>query len=164
MDERIDETIRSGLDNLPTTANEGVRRVDRGSTASDLIGVYVPKHDGRTLIGGIANGFIEDFEHDGALLMRITSYTYSFSMVHFPQGVLGQGPFVRGDLGLSRLTIDSSTASSEESDLGYGGLVGLGLSFRLTQGTFVSLTETWSFRRIEGETTSAWSTMLFAFF
>ena len=152
--EEIDQTI----DFL-----EGLPGVDRTTLHFDMLGIYFPMVDGKTLFGGIINGFGDRIDYEGEYF-EIDGASYSASIMHFPQGTLGKGPFFRADFGPSILSIDGSEVTSSSSDWGFGGLIGSGLAYPLTPGTRLALTISYAFRRIEGENVGAWSAVISGIF
>lgn len=138
---------------------EGLPGVDRTTLALDLLGVYFPTVDRKTLLGGIVNAFGDRLDY-GSEWFQINGATYSGSVVHFPQGTIGRGPFLRADLGPARMNVDGSEVTSSNSDWGFGGLVGGGLAYPVTSGTRFALTVSYAFRRIEGDDVGAWSAVV----
>ena len=109
------------------------------------------------------NGSADRFDYDGEWF-QVNGTTFSFSTIHFPQGRIGSGPLIRGDIGVARLNFDSSSTGAENSDWGIGGLAGIGFAYALTEGTSMTLTGAYSFRRIEGETASSWTAVVSGLF
>ena len=145
-DDDLDEMLEF-LDGLPG--------VDRTTINIDMLGFYFPSRDGRSLVGFIVNGVGDRFDFDGDWF-QVNGYTLSASAIHYTQATMGKGPFVRGDLGFSRLAIDSSGFGEESSDWGFGGLLGAGVSYPLTPGTFLAVTASYAFRRIAGNGVGNW--------
>ncbi len=77
--------------------------------------------------------------------------------MHFLQEVeIGQGVFLRGDFGGARVAVDSSEFEGfVTSAFGYGFLLGGGLGVPISPGTRVLFHANYSFRRIEGERSTA---------
>ena len=126
--------------------------VDHFSLGIDLLGLYWPQQDEQTLLGGVVNGFSDRYEFDGEWF-EINSYTYSASIIHFIQNRIGDGVFVRSDIGFARHVIDASGISSEASDWGIGVLFGGGVGLPVARGTRILLNVNYALKRIVGETT-----------
>ena len=128
--------------------------VDHFPLGLDMFGFYWPQPDQRTLIGGIVNAFGDRYALEGEWI-QINSYTYSASVMTFLQHRIGEGLFVRADLGATRMVFDGSSIVSEESDWGIGGLIGGGIGIPVTNypGTRVLLNINYAQRRVEDETT-----------
>ena len=129
----------------------------------DMLGVYFPRADGKTLIGGVINAFGDRIDYDEEW-MQFSGVTYGDAAVHFPQAVIGKGPFLRADLGPSRMVVDGSGTESESSDWGFGGLVGGGVAYPISRGTRLSLTVSYAFRRVEGDDVGAWNAVISGIF
>lgn len=74
------------------------------SVGRDLLGFYWPVGD-RTIIGGIVNAFGDRYEVND-IEMQINGYTFSFSAMHYVTNLIGQGLFVRGEVGPTRFVVD----------------------------------------------------------
>ena len=125
-------------------------RVEKASIAIDMLGFYWPKNE-QTLFGGIINGFADRYELDQEHI-QINNYIYSFSVIHFLNNRIGQGPFFRGDIGASRIVVQMSDYETEASTWGVGGLLGLGVGIPITQGTRILFSATYTFRKIDIDT------------
>lgn len=128
--------------------------VTRITASLDLFGFYWPIQD-RYLLGGVINTFVDRFEVDSEGL-NITGATYGLSLLYFPQRHIGQGFFIRSDVGpaLFLMTSDDSTVD-ETSEWGVGGLVGAGWSQPITSGTRLTFQINSSLRRVEGDSVGA---------
>ena len=72
-----------------------------GMTVADVLGFYVPLGE-QTLIGTIINANADVYEwKDGETQVDIYNYIWGASVIHFPNAKIGQGGFVRTDLGLA---------------------------------------------------------------
>jgi hypothetical protein len=121
----------------------------------DLLGFYWPHGDNR-LWGVIANAFGDTHEAGGRSL-DITGVTYALSGMTFLTDRIGRGPFLRGDIGPSRIIIDSPGGKSTNSDWGLGLLGGIGFGQPLTQGSRLLVQINYALRRVEGENYKALS-------
>ena len=128
--------------------------VSRTAISMDLLGFYWPIQD-RYLLGGVINGFNDRIEVDSEGL-NIIGVTYGLSLQYFPQRHIGQGFFIRSDIGpaLMGVTSDDDTVD-ETSDWGLGGLVGAGWSQPITSGTRLTFQVNGSLRQIEGDSWKA---------
>ena len=127
--------------------------VDHFALALDTFGFYWPRGDG-TLVGGIVNGSADVYESSDIELMTLYNFLYAFSTMHFLTREIGQGLFVRADLGLARQSaeIDIGVAEIEAtSDWGTGFLLGVGYGIPVTSGTRLLINANVSFRRVEGD-------------
>ena len=140
--------------------------VDHIALALDMFGFYWPRGD-RTLVGGIVNSSADVYEITEDLVtveMDIYNYLYAISTMHFLTHEIGQGPFVRADVGLAlqSVEIDLSEANEEAeieieatSDWGAGFLLGGGYGIPVTSGTRLLVNANFSLRRIAGEQTKS---------
>lgn len=134
--------------------------VDHLALALDMFGFYWPRGD-RTLVGGIVNGSVDTYEVSllgEDLEIDIYNYLYGISAMHFLANQIGQGPFVRIDLGLARHVAESDALgeeTKEASDWGTGILLGGGYGFPVTSGTRLLVNANFALRRVEGEQTSS---------
>ena len=120
------ENILDLIENLP-----GVTRV---AVSLDLLGFYWPIQD-RYLLGGVVNVFNDRIEVDSEGLNLIGA-TYGLSLQYFPQRHIGQGFFIRSDVGPAFMAVTSDDRTVDEtSEWGVGGLVGAGWSQPITSGT-----------------------------
>lgn len=150
----------------------------------DFLGFYLPLENERTLVGGIWN--ISFWGYIGSGLVRTTDRRletpldnptgdfanagtdlFSFSVIHFLQNRIGQGWFVRGDLGVAHFGFHPHSVWPESlprfpmrDDWGVGSLIGVGTGVPITRGTRILVSTTYAFRWIEGGTVSNWSLSL----
>lgn len=146
-----DVSYPGDLDNLldQVAEQEGV---DHVSLSLDFLGLYLPFGD-KHINGFIINAFGDRYEKDGDH-MQISGYTLSFSSMRFLTGTIGNGLFLRGDIGGSRFVLDASGIDTETSDWGWGFLVGGGFGFNISSGTRLLLNANYSLRNVDGEDTS----------
>ena len=134
--------------------------VDHLALAVDIFGFYWPRGD-RTLVGGIVNGSVDTYDvslFGENLEIDIYNYLYGLSAMHFLANQIGQGPFVRVDLGLARHVAEAEALGEEDeeaSDWGTGILLGGGYGIPVTSGTRLLVNANYALRRVEGETTSS---------
>lgn len=128
--------------------------------ALDIFGFYWPRGN-RTLVGGIVNGSVDSYEVTFLgedLEIDIYNYLYGVSAMHFLANQIGQGPFLRVDMGLARHVAEAEALGEEDeeaSDWGTGILLGGGYGIPVTSGTRLLVNANYSLRRVEGETTSS---------
>ena len=134
--------------------------VDHLALALDIFGFYWPRGD-RTLVGGIVNGSVDTYEvtlFGEDVELDIYNYLYGISAMHFLANQIGQGPFLRVDMGLARHVAEAEALGEEDeeaSDWGTGILLGGGYGIPVTSGTRLLVNANYSLRRVEGETTSS---------
>lgn len=123
------------------------------------VAAYVPfPGSSNTIIGMNANGTLDSYTYPGFLWesasVTITHALFSLSSVHYFREI-GSGPFVRADIGLSRLEIDVSYMFMEPleatSNFGIGFLLGGGIAFSTSYNVKMLLNVDYSSRRVEGE-------------
>ena len=70
----------------------------------------------------------------------------------FLQNRIGQGPFVRVDVGPARAVVGNSDDFEATSDWGWGFLGGVGYGLLVTSGTRLLFQINYGLRRVEGDT------------
>ena len=151
------DELQNELDELSDLS--GVSHI---ALALDMFGFYWPLSN-RTLVGGIVNGNADVYEATEDLVtaeISLYNYLYAVSTMHFLTHEIGQGPFVRADVGLARQSAEIDFGIAEEegeielettSDWGTGFLLGGGYGIPVTSGTRLLVNANFSLRRIEGE-------------
>lgn len=135
---------------------EALPGITRTAISLDILGFYWPIKD-RYLLGGVINGFNDRLEVDSEGL-NIIGVTYGLSLYYFPQRHIGQGFFIRSDVGPAFMAVTSDNDTVDEtSDLGLGGLVGAGWSQPITSGTRLTFQVNGSLRQVEGESSRSLS-------
>ncbi len=119
----------------------------------DLLGFYWPRGE-HLLMGFVVNAFGDRYELGGDWI-QINGYTYSLSVINFLQNRIGQGPFMRLDVGPALLLADTNFFGSETSDWGWGFLGGVGYGLPITSGTRLLFQLNYGLRRVEGDNTGA---------
>ena len=120
-----------------------------GMTVADVLGFYVPLgeqvFEAVTLIGTIINANADVYEwKDGETQVDIYNYIWGASVIHFPNAKIGQGGFVRTDLGLAFVSAEvfyDNKIEQVQSDLGVGVLAGGGYAWpigKLIHGGYAS--------------------------
>ena len=133
--------------------------VDHLPLALDMFGFYWPRGD-RTLVGGIVNSSVDTYEVTLGedIEIDIYNYLYGISAMHFLAKEIGQGPFLRVDMGLARHVAEAEVLGEEDeraTDWGTGILLGGGYGIPVTSGTRLLFNANFALRRVEGEQTSS---------
>lgn len=139
------EDVLNFLEDLP-----GVRRF---AVSMDIFGFYWPIQD-QYLLGGVINGFGDVIEANSEDF-TVTGTIYGLSLYYFPQRHIGQGFFIRSDVGPAFMSYTSDSFGDETSELGLGGLVGAGWCQPITSGTRLTFQINGSLRRVEGDSYGA---------
>lgn len=116
----------------------------------DLLGFYFPIGE-KVIIGSNVNAWGDRYESNGESI-QINAFTFGGSAMFFLQERIGQGIFLRGDLGLARLVLNGSGTEAEASDLGVGFLIGGGYGIPVSRETRILIHLNYSIRSIESET------------
>ena len=97
--------------------------------------------------------------------MRLTAYTFGASVVKFLNSPIGRGPFVRADVGPTRITTDASfLVTPVRSEWGIGGLIGAGYAIPIGSKFSLLTSAIYAYRRIEEDTNENWMISLGALF
>lgn len=139
-EEPLDSAVEA-VDSLPG--------VSRSQTAFDLLGFYWPLKDGKTSAGVILSGSADRLD-DSWEYVQINQYLYAGSIMHFFGKEIGDGFFLRGDLGFAKAVVDTSYSNPVGSDTGSGILVGVGYGIPVSEGSRILITLTASSNNIEG--------------
>ena len=134
-------------------AIEDMDGVDRIRIGLDM-GVYFPIGT-KAILGAAITGAGDRLEADSDNWMQVNQYLYAVSAQYFLGREIGQGLFLRGDMGLAAWVVENEymTITSER---GFGGLIGAGYSWPIFGGgTRIMLEAAYSPKRISGETLSA---------
>lgn len=132
---------------------ESLPGVDRLTLGLDMLGFYFPV-DERTVLGFVVNGAADRVEVSSDEWMQINSLTYAFSVMRYLQHRVGDGFFVRGDLGPAIHTIEGKRITPDSSEWGLGGLVGAGYGLPVGLGTQLLLNLNSAVRQVEGDATT----------
>jgi hypothetical protein len=149
----------------PTLLQEAVDALGNASEVShvsisiEVPGVYWALRDNHTILGGSLNGTGDRFETSGRSI-QINHYLLSLSSLHFLTGEIGDGLYVRGDVGIAWLNIQSSAGIGATSSAGFGALFGGGYSFPVSSETRLTLNIHYSSKWVEGDTYGALSVNL----
>jgi hypothetical protein len=77
--------------------------------------------------------------------------------MHFLTGEIGDGIFLRGDVGIAWLNVQSSLFGLSSSNAGFGILVGGGYSYPVSNETRITVNLYYGARRVESESYGALS-------
>ena len=126
--------------------------VDRAEIAIDMFGFYWPVKDKMNL-GFVISGSTDAFDTPVGD-MQINQYLYGASIMKFFGKEIGDGLFLRGDLGLAKASISTDTAYgtlTSTSDTGLGFLLGVGYGIPVSEESRVLLSINFSNKDIEGD-------------
>lgn len=126
----------------------------RTQTAYDLLGFYWPFNNGKTMGGFVMSGTADRIETNW-FDAQFNQYLYAGSVMHFFGKEIGDGFFLRGDLGFAKAVIDTSFTNPEGSDTGNGILLGVGYGIPVSEGTRILISLTSSHNNIDGHDYSA---------
>jgi hypothetical protein len=115
----------------------------------DMVHFYFPVNN--NFIIGPALNFVGDSYKDNYYNETVSIYQYFFgpSCMYFFGKEIGDGFFLRGELGLSRMVIsssDSSETSGSNWGNGYGFLAGIGYGLPVSEGTRLLFTLSYSYK------------------
>ncbi len=138
------DTVIDGLETLG---------IDRMTLAVDVIGLYWPLRNYKTMMGFAINAVGDLFTHPTTQeTLSIYQHTYSFSAQHFFGKNIGHGFFVRGDVGIVRFSAELGESRSV-SELGYGALGGLGYAFPIGEETRMLINLNCAYRKVLQDST-----------
>ena len=131
--------------------------IDR--TTLTLHGGYYEPQGRKSLVGG--SGYLtgDIFEFDLDLgEVAIYSVFVSLSGIHFLQYEIGRGVFLKGDIGIARMTADLDIGAfglgieeQASSDVGAGFGAGIGYAIPVFRGTRVTMLGHYALLRVEGD-------------
>lgn len=130
--------------------------IEHTTVAVEIFGFYWPILNHTTMIGFVMSGVSESFEY-GSTEVKINQYQYSFSAMRFFGTNIGDGFFLRGDIGPAKYEVEgkSSTVTiSENSDWGYGMTFGGGYALPVSRETRLLFNMNYSIRDAEKEKVS----------
>ena len=144
-----------GLDSALDTL-EAQPGVDRVEIAIDMFGFYWPLQD-KMILGFVISGTGDAFTTPVGD-MQVNQYLYGASVMKFFGKEIGDGLFLRGDLGFAKAEITTDTAYgtlTATSDTGMGFLLGVGYGIPVSEESRVLLSINFSNKDIEGDNWSA---------
>ena len=122
----------------------------RTGIALDMFGFYWPMQDQRSTVGFVIATAADGIEARGDSF-QLSQYTYGISSMHFFGNEVGDGLFIRGDVGPARAAVQSDVAGDATSSWGLGVLGGVGYGWSISGETRILFSVDYSVRRIEGE-------------
>ncbi len=137
------DDLMNEIDDLPGVIRTGIDM--------DSLGFYFPVNHHKTAVGFVING-AGDRVSKSSDWAQINQYLYSLSAMHFINGNIGKGFFVRCDAGFARLLAENSEGYKATSDWGFGFNFGGGYGFPVTSGTRILLNANYGIKKIEGDT------------
>jgi hypothetical protein len=138
---------------------EDLPGVTRTTICLDLLGFYWPVADNTVMVGGVINAVGDMLEGNGATI-SLNQYTYSVSAMKFFGREIGEGFFIRGDIGVAKLVLSvdgNGYDENEVSESGTGFLLGGGYGFPLSEGARLLVGANVAYRSIEDEAVSTTS-------
>jgi hypothetical protein len=137
-------------------AAESQPGIDRTQGAMDIFGFYWPVQD-KLNLGFVISGSFDAFSLPGADV-QVNQYLYGASVMKFFGKEIGDGLFLRGDLGIAKANLTVNTFFGEytaETDTGVGYLLGVGYGIPVSEESRVLLSLNVSNKDIDGENWSA---------
>lgn len=150
-------TYTGPLDNVLDQVRD-IDGMENISIGIDMLGFYLPLNN-QTMLGGIINGWGDSYTYNEQE-MQINGYLYSASAMYFLQSNIGDGFFLRGDLGAAKMLITATGAKDTSSDWGWGVLVGGGYAIPLNDETRILININYTTSSIEDETYSTFQIMV----
>ena len=142
------DTVLNNLESAPG--------VDRTQGAIDMLGFYWPVQD-RLNVGFVISGSFDAFQTPVGD-MQLNQYLYAASAMKFFGKEIGDGIFLRGDVGFAKASITTDTifgTYGSTSDTGLGFLLGVGYGIPVSEESRVLLSLNVSNKDIDGENWSA---------
>lgn len=139
----------AGLEDLMNEI-EDYPGVSRMAIDLDILGFYWPVNNHKTAVGFVINGAGDRVSKDD-VWVQINQYLYAFSAMHFINGNIGKGFFLRGDAGFAKFLAQYSEGDSQGSDWGFGFNLGAGYGFPVSPGTRILLNANYGYKKVEGD-------------
>jgi hypothetical protein len=133
------------LDSLPG--------VDRSQGSIDMFGFYFPRENNLAL-GFVISGSWDLFQTPVGD-MQINQYLYGFSAMKFFGKEIGDGFFLRGDIGLSKAVVHDDYYGTSSSDTGLGTLLGAGFGIPISEETRILFGLNVSNKDVDGDNWTA---------
>jgi hypothetical protein len=109
---------------------ESAPGVNRSQLAFDMLGFYWPLNN-KTTLGFVISGSADRLDDSFGDYLQINHYLYGASSMHFFGKTIGDGFYVRGDVGIAKLNLDSNFGNAT-SDNGSGFLLGVGYGWPIS--------------------------------
>jgi len=90
--------------------------------------------------------------------VQINQYLYGVSGMQFFGREIGDGFFVRGDVGLARIVVVDNVSVAAASDIGFGYLLGAGYALPVSRDSRILFSVNFSDKQVEGD---SWKAMTF---
>jgi hypothetical protein len=129
---------------------ESTPGVNRTQLALDMLGFYWPVNN-QTILGFVISGSADRFEDSYGDYLQLNHYLYGLSSMHFFGKTIGDGFYVRGDVGIAKINMDSNFGSAT-SDNGNGFLLGIGYGWPISNESRILVGLTTSSYSVESET------------
>ncbi len=125
------------------------------AVAVDFLGFYWPLANERTLIGCVITGAADRYTYTDGLSnsksIQFNQYLYAASMMHFFGEIPGDGPYLRGELGIAAL------ASELDTESGFGLQVSGGYGIVLSVETRILVQAGFAYRRLDSGDATTWT-------
>jgi hypothetical protein len=141
------DALLDSVDSLPG--------VDRTEIGIDMLGFYWPQ-SGNRLLGFVISGSADSFDSP-FVDMQVNQYLYGVSGMKFFGREIGDGFFIRGDVGIATISVQDSF-STTTSDPGFGYLLGAGFAIPVSNESRVMLGVNFSNKQVESD---SWKSMTF---
>lgn len=128
--------------------------IERTETGIDMFGFYWP-YDNNTMMGFVISGSFDRLEDNFGDYIQLNQYLYGFSTMHFLGREIGDGFYLRGDIGFAKMVLSDSFGTDIGSDTGTGFLLGAGYSWPLSEQSRIMLGIGLSSKKIEGDNISS---------
>jgi len=128
--------------------------VEHMSLAFDLLGFYFPIHNHNLILGGVINIALDNYEVNTGVELDITQTTYSFSLMKFFGQNVGDGIFLRSDVGLAKFDATvkgNGVTATGSSDTGIGLLIGGGYAVPVSDGARVLFNLNYAYRKVKSD-------------
>ena len=145
-----EKSLVDGINLLPS--------VGHLSLSLDVVGIYFPRKNFKTMLGSVVS-LVTDRYSDGGGSVQLNQYLVSASAMHFFGTNIGNGPFLRGDLGLALVNKQSSGGglgqTLEGTGYGFGFLAGGGYALPVSEGTRLLFSGSYAIRVVSSGTFGA---------
>jgi hypothetical protein len=159
------------INHYPTETQEAVKDLSNMSGVTHIplnaeFGVYWPLGNDRTIIGWVAGATGDNFTKGGNRL-NLEVGQLTISAQHYITNTIGDGLFVRGDVGIAGTYLDRSVKANEggneisersSGNVGFTALGSVGYALPLSSGTSLSFSLSGNYRRLPGYKTGEFKT------
>lgn len=139
------------------SALESLPGAERTQIALDMFGFYWPLNNSTTIHGFVVNS-VSDRVDIGNEYIALNQYIYAYSIMRFFGSEVGDGFFIRADVGIAEAIIETNY-DSVVSESGVGALFGVGYGITLSKESRILLNFNIANRTIED---NEWSTAAFS--